>query len=51
MIVDWIIAIGVNALVVYGCYKFVTFGMSGGFERLFKKKKKKDDVNSGQKYG
>jgi hypothetical protein len=49
--VDWIIAIGVNALIVYACYKFVTFGMSGGFQRLFSKKKKKNDVNSGQLFG
>lgn len=49
--IDWIIAIGANALVVYASYKFVTFGISGGFQRLFKKKKKKNDVNSGQLFG
>ena len=48
---EWVWAIMLNILVVYLCYKFVTWGMSGGVQRLFKKKKKKDDINSGAKYG
>ena len=48
---EWIWAIMLNILVVYMCYKFVTFGISGGFHRLFSRKKKKSDVNSGAKYG
>ena len=39
--VDWIIAIGVNALIVYACYKFVTFGMSGGFQHFSVRRKRK----------
>ena len=48
---EWVWAIMLNILVVYMCYKFVTFGISGGFHRLFSRKKKKSDVNSGAKYG
>ena len=48
---EWIYAIGINILIVYACYKFLFFGLSGGFQRLFKRKKKKDDINSGAKYG
>lgn len=50
-ILEWVWAICINILVVYLCYKFVTWGMSGGLQRLFKRKKKKSDTNSGAKYG
>ena len=50
-ILEWIFAIAINVFIVYLCYKFVTWGMSGGLQRLFKRKKKKSDTNSGAKYG
>ena len=48
---EWIEAILINAIILFACWKFTTFGLSGGFQRLFSRKKKKSDVNSGQKFG
>lgn len=47
--VEWIEAILINAVIVYACWKFTTFGLSGGFDRF--KKKKKSSGNSGAKFG
>ena len=50
--IEWIEAIlqiiGILTLV----YLFTVWGLSGGFKRFFTfRKKKKDDVNSGGKFG
>ncbi len=47
---DYFYAIVGNALVIYFCYKLYMFGINEGFQKLFKRKKKKG-INSGQKFG
>lgn len=32
-------------------YLFLAWGLSGGLQKTFSREKKKDDVNSGAKYG
>ena len=51
---DYFYAIVGNALIVYFCYKFYMFGINEGFQMLFEKlfkRKKKEGVNSGQRFG
>ena len=51
-ILEWIFAIAINVFIVYLCWKFLMFGLSGDLKRFFTfKKKKKSDVNSGAKFG
>ena len=48
---EWLEAIFIIAIILYACWKFTTFGLSGNFKRLFSRNKKKSDVNSGAKFG
>ena len=48
---EWLEAIFIIAIILYACWKFTTFGLRGNFKRLFSRKKKKRDVNTGAKGG